>query len=1693
MNLFGLFFKFPYNEKQLTNIITQKQINVVGGAVSLFLLTFLFLYFTEFKFFYFTCKLFFIGLTYELDIFLYYNLYLLADFDMWFKSYSTVYYTPITNFSILFFTNTVNFFEFFFSKYFETVIDILSFVLWGGFFSKNSFFFFLEWRFLFLFFFLILLFSFFFNLFYKLVFFYVFNLSFIFSIIFVFFFKTNDFYLVFDYVNFQISESFKNRNLYVDSNYFLTSNTLFGLEKFSEVSVPWLVDYEDFGWGSDFDAQSQVKQIYERERRFILDELNINHSPHLENLEMGEGSLGSRLAKARGRLLYYVDVFSFFFNNFFKLSGIFRNKSVYSLESDYQNFSNVVSNFFRKNNYSIYTSFGTINHDQQPLWFSNLKKNKDFVRSFIPKMEIKNEFILPKKNNITNENFKKIGEISDRKQTVYRKLTDSLPTIDKNFNVKSRAPDTSKESNYVFERQLQAARSVDLDFKEFLKNRIIRRFDFYYPNSLVSEPRMEKIFDFEKKKTNGHSLDFYFNLTGKQSVSGTNYRYFDTRFDSYDINLENLLKYWSNRDFQHNFIEFRDTEFVYFKNTNRFVSGFFLQDSQVSEVLHNLLANNLLGIGMFTYQDYDSMLRLDDSSESNNFLEKFLNYKLDSAVSSWWGSKNKFFFYSQLREYVDLYFSSLGFEDKKCIMLGISLFGINIWFDFESRNIFPNTQDIFRLALSEFLCSHKYSSVQMSKIYDKINLSVNFNRKIPYGRRLVNYDLFESYKKSALSSFSYTNKIYKNSEIISIKNFFDNFENKHKRFNLNTSLPYFKLVMEKIWSSRINSFRTSRYFTISIFGDNILFFKKKKISLSNNSWLFTNLFNFKVPRIPTPIFYTSTKRVFILFEFQKKFINFFYLTVTGEFYLLCNIISTVHNFLSDKKYNYFFSTDHFYLRPFLLFFYIKKILFIIFKNSYADFELLLFLKKKIISYFNYCFFLNKLSLDFSSFFFYKNNTILVLLLNFKVCCVNSDILFNFYYIVTFLLTKVTYFSIFFESLVKVFYGCFENILVFIFRVTFSVFSNFGWFTNELIAFVFIFLSKTGYLAPLGVVEGLFFNSFLFFYFDFISVMYSFFNLNYKFFCLFFYFFTNYSLTFILFFDKLAYSLIYYFNAVLEITKNDINWKYHLFTELSQQFGNTNLRSLFGDFVKKNEELLPYVVSKKNNNKLVESFFYTFCNLTLILNHYYILNFFFKRDDNLCNCVSEFIFYSSQIAGSFYIFFENIFYFLNKSFWAYDLLSGCFFLFLNYSKYSSTLIYSFLSYFFFSAHYILSLALYFFLDTENLIGFIFLFFFKLFDVAINLNKEIHLENTGTGFSTEFGTSSVDSGVRVFFPQSDYVFFFHDFLKFDDNFTLSSYFFNDYTNTEFNETVLQSKYMFLKEFDYVVGSLKYFKLLRIGYQIILNLETLNNFVNLGYKKVERWSINSGSLLYTNDLKKKLYFYNSQNLSVRNSYFYCGNCWVYGLDRKIIHKFSDKFINFRIGCSGSGSIGNYYAMFGSFFFKNNVKRSSTLSDSFNFYNKNTYNQQVLSQYGIESKKVNKLSFETFSNMLLVFDNYFYKFSDSLFFNYVSFSGYSFSSWFFSTINNLNNLTFSTSFLNNEKFTIMYLPFVPQNTNYYLKKNNYFKLSSENTDYFKNRIYKSEKFCDEVTKISRLLKLKLLLPVIFLKLNVDVLLKFK
>jgi len=93
------------------------------------------------------------------------------------------------------------------------IIFILFFILIFSFFLYK-----LKKNILFLFFFITIL-LFFINIYY----FYFFS----------FFFKLLDFNL-----DFQIIESFKNKNLYIDSNYFLNSGSLKGLEKFSDISSP---------------------------------------------------------------------------------------------------------------------------------------------------------------------------------------------------------------------------------------------------------------------------------------------------------------------------------------------------------------------------------------------------------------------------------------------------------------------------------------------------------------------------------------------------------------------------------------------------------------------------------------------------------------------------------------------------------------------------------------------------------------------------------------------------------------------------------------------------------------------------------------------------------------------------------------------------------------------------------------------------------------------------------------------------------------------------------------------------------------------------------------------------------------------------------------------------------------------------------------------------------------------------------------------------------------------------------------------------------------------------------------------------------------------------------------------------------------------------------------------------------------
>lgn len=80
-----------------------------------------------------------------------------------------------------------------------------------------------------------------------------------------------------------------------------------GIEKFSDITSPWLVDYEDSGWGGDFDIQEQIGQVRERERKFIIDELHIEESPNFESQYARPGSFSNRFLKLKQRMLFTME------------------------------------------------------------------------------------------------------------------------------------------------------------------------------------------------------------------------------------------------------------------------------------------------------------------------------------------------------------------------------------------------------------------------------------------------------------------------------------------------------------------------------------------------------------------------------------------------------------------------------------------------------------------------------------------------------------------------------------------------------------------------------------------------------------------------------------------------------------------------------------------------------------------------------------------------------------------------------------------------------------------------------------------------------------------------------------------------------------------------------------------------------------------------------------------------------------------------------------------------------------------------------------------------------------------------------------------------------------------------------------------------------------------------------------------
>lgn len=663
------------------------------------------------------------------------------------------------------------------------------------------------------------------------------------------------------YFEFQISESFKNRNLYVDSNYFLSSNSLFGVEKFSDVSSPWLVDYEDMGWGADFDIQNQVEQISERERRYIIEEMNLNFSPHLENMKYDSGSLNVRLLKLRQRLSVYFEVLEKYTDRLFEIKPNFSTERRYPIESNFEESFRLVRNFFRQDDPNIYTSVGTFHNTDPASKLQNLKQNRELVKNQPPRLEISNDFVLSKKNNITNENFKHVGHLSDRKQSVYRKLTDQLPATPNHLK-SIRPPDFSKESNYVFERQLQYERSFEFDFKEFLKKKISKRYDFYYFEKNIKElPMVKQVSDnfLERSKPPVDKIkDFYYaDRVPKQFKKIT-----PLKNNLSELTLESLLKYWSGRTHYFKHKEPRDVEYVYFKNTDRFVYGYFNKTKPIYDTLHELLVSEKLGIGMFTYQDFDSNVWLSDGGAIQDFAEKLLLERLGSAPLNWWLDKESEDFFLNLKNYVDFYFDGLNFDEKKCIISCLAIFSIDIWFDFDSQGIVPNVNDIFRVALLELLATYPpFSEMVYSKIRE-VNYYLFSDRRSSKllgkpERDFRSWKFFESYFSYLKNTALFNKKIKTN---ISISREVDPGRGLKKPPSGNlfesgyVNYLFFRYNLEKF-----HKIITKNYFKNRLYSESVLLFTKKKNNFFDNTWCLYSFFNFKIPDMPLPLFQRNGK------------------------------------------------------------------------------------------------------------------------------------------------------------------------------------------------------------------------------------------------------------------------------------------------------------------------------------------------------------------------------------------------------------------------------------------------------------------------------------------------------------------------------------------------------------------------------------------------------------------------------------------------------------------------------------------------------------------------------------------------------------------------------------------------------------------------------------------------------------------
>ena len=413
-----------------------------------------------------------------------------------------------------------------------------------------------------------------------------------------------------DYFICNIQTAFTNRNLYIDSNFFLTSNSSKGLSSISEIVNPWLIDYEDFGWGDSFDLQKYISITREAEKHFVTQNIVNEFSPNYEHNRNKPGSFYNRFVKFYQSIIFNINTnydTSSLKNRIIQWNRYFIPNEVFNVINP-----NVV-NFFWSDSVVPTNSINGISYNKNYLNYDSKKINflKDLTYDW------KNDdFFIQQKNKITS-NLGNNNNLNDRISFLHNN-GDFFSNLEK-----SSKPIFDKRSNYIFEKNLQNKKMLFYNKKISINDFLVNRFKKYYINSTSNNVKINETLSYKKIK---FKPNFFFN---KINIF---YRWFPRHREAYSLELENsnLNKYdISDDDFEPD-----NTHFT-FDNYNWLSKKTILNNNYIYDQYQEISKKKSLTLGSYTY----FFKSIDFNKQINNDYVEFNNWN-DNLNKTSFISKN---------------------------------------------------------------------------------------------------------------------------------------------------------------------------------------------------------------------------------------------------------------------------------------------------------------------------------------------------------------------------------------------------------------------------------------------------------------------------------------------------------------------------------------------------------------------------------------------------------------------------------------------------------------------------------------------------------------------------------------------------------------------------------------------------------------------------------------------------------------------------------------------------------------------------------------------------------------------------------------------------------------------------------------------------------------------------------------------